>query len=623
MSIPAHLSQSEDEVDIRISAASFWFDRIWQLDVIVPGTVSSDLRIDWGFILPDSSRFTDAKWIRWCKAAKTFLWTLRTTPSHGRRGLRDASLVRMYHKLRVLICWMITEGYDCFADLDNMAGERFLAFVAARPGRNGRPFLAETTVVRYAHLLDLLYIRRHVIPDAPGENPLGHKRVQHLRRWHRNQGSSPYTPDTVAIPLVSAAIRLIGRPADDVLALRDRIDEAGGRDTHDQRVTEVRIYNELSDFRFSVLEGEQRPWRAEAVAGVGGLQFLLTRLYDACFVVIAYLIGARVSEILSLKTGCILMHMSADHSEEFAYLHGRIYKTANGAEGEPHRWVAPEPVVRAVAVLERLSAPLRHVSGRDDLWLTSNGPGDDEPSVHIHRAAGFNARLNGSFAAFINLPHYNGRPWHLTTHQGRKTFARFVGRRDRTGLHALAAHFGHVTRVMTDASYVGSDFELAELIDEQIFEETRDALEELLTASRLAGKAGRTIAAGSRFRGRTRDGDVKEYVDFILQETDMRLGVCDWGYCVYRRENAACHGDERGPNPVLRTQSLCAGCVNFTAVEKHRPVWAERRRRSAELLLHPALDPESRMLAVTRVEECNRILSQLDEGQDVQESDRR
>jgi hypothetical protein len=59
--------------------------------------------------------------------------------------------------------------------------------------------------------------------------------------------------------------------------------------------------------------------------------------------------------------------------------------------------------------------------------------------------------------------------------------------------HALAGHFGHVTRVMTDASYVGTDFELGDLVDAEVLDETRAALEELLTATQLAGKAGRTF----------------------------------------------------------------------------------------------------------------------------------
>ncbi|WP_246661415.1 hypothetical protein [Rhizobium sp. MHM7A] len=370
----------------------------------------------------------------------------------------------------------------------------------------------------------------------------------------------------------------------------------------------MRFRAALGNFRFSTPPGEDDPWRTEPVLTMKAVQFLVSRLYDACFVVIAYLVGARVSEILGLRSGCIERHGSADGTETFSYLNGRIYKTAIGPGGQPHRWSAPEPVVRAVAVLEQLSVPLRQQMLRDELWLT---PAADRDGTGILRSAGLTDRLNGPFASFIGLPLHDGLPWHLSTHQGRKTFARFIGRRDRTGLDALAAHLGHVTRAMTDVGYVGTDHDLTDLIDAEATRDTRAALEDLLTSVNVGGKAGRMIAAHSRFRGRTRDGDVAEYVDYILEETDMRLGRCDWGYCVYRRETASCLGDDRGPNPVFRTQSICATCSNFAATQRHRPVWAERRKQNAELLAHPMLDGESRTLAAARIEECDRILGEL------------
>ena len=165
---------------------------------------------------------------------------------------------------------------------------------------------------------------------------------------------------------------------------------------------------------------------------------------------------------------------------------------------------------------------------------------------------------------------------------------------------------------MTDAAYVGVDFHLADLIDAEVLAETRDALEDVLTATRLGGKAGHAIASHGRFRGRLREGDTREYVDFILRESDMRLGVCDWGYCVYRRETSACLGGEKGPNPVLRTQSACSTCANFAVTAKHRPIWAARRERNLALLSHRDLDDESRALATARIEECDRILEDLD-----------
>ncbi len=53
---PVPIASSEHE--IRVSTRSVWSDRIWQLDVSVPGTVRSDLAIDWGIALADGSSFT-------------------------------------------------------------------------------------------------------------------------------------------------------------------------------------------------------------------------------------------------------------------------------------------------------------------------------------------------------------------------------------------------------------------------------------------------------------------------------------------------------------------------------------------------------------------------------------
>jgi len=64
----------------------------------------------------------------------------------------------------------------------------------------------------------------------------------------------------------------------------------------------------------------------------------------------------------------------------------------------------------------------------------------------------------------------------------------------------------------------------------------------------------------------------------------------------------------------LRTESTCITCANFAVTGKHRPVWEARRRRNLDLLAHPLLDDDSRTLALTRVAECERVLTALDVG---------
>ena len=605
------------DAETRVSTISIWSDRIWQLDVEVPGTTPADLVIDWGIAFEDGSRFTDERWGAWCEAARRFLWSLRITPPPGRRRAKGTTLVRRFQILRVLIRWMVAEGCRCFADLDSDAAQRFLRDIDQRPGRGGRLLSETVTPDGYIRVLDLLYLQRDWFSEAPAEPLVKPALGTRLLRSSQRSKPMPYTPDAIAVPLVSAALRLIGTPADDIILLRERAEGAYAQALSrgfGYRARKRHMRACLADFCFSTPCDETAPWRTEPLLNLQSVQFLVNRVYDACFVVIAYLIGARVPEILGLRAGCVEHHAAADCTETFAYLNGQIYKTASSPGGVPHRWVAPAPVVRAVTVLERLSAPLRQRTKRKELWLSEMV---GRKGIGIPRSSGMAIRLNGCFASFIELPMHNGQPWHFTTHQGRKTFARFVGRRDRTGLDALASHFGHVTRAMTDKGYVGTDFDLTDLIDSETVDDTRAALEDLLTTTTAAGSAGRAISSHSRFRGRTRDGDVAEYVDFILTETDMRLGHCDWGYCVYRRENASCLGDDNGPNPAIRTQSICATCSNFAVTEKHQPVWEERRRQNARLLGHPMLDDDSRALATIRINECERILSELQQGREI------
>src|SRR6266481_5492128 len=91
MSVPSPQSIAGSQPEIRISTGSTWSDRIWQLDVTLPGTVRSDVALDWGFALPDGSWFADPRWTSWRDASKQVLWTLRVDPPAGRRRARDWS----------------------------------------------------------------------------------------------------------------------------------------------------------------------------------------------------------------------------------------------------------------------------------------------------------------------------------------------------------------------------------------------------------------------------------------------------------------------------------------------------------------------------------------------------
>jgi len=72
----------------------------------------------------------------------------------------------------------------------------------------------------------------------------------------------PYTPDAIAVPLLSAALRLIGQPADDVIALRDQVASfyeqrrAQGFGNRRLRAAALAV---IDDFSFSTIAGEESP----------------------------------------------------------------------------------------------------------------------------------------------------------------------------------------------------------------------------------------------------------------------------------------------------------------------------------------------------------------------------
>jgi hypothetical protein len=358
-----------------ISSTSTWDDDIWRFDLTRPGVTDTSRTIDWAFELPDGSCFTNPTWTALRDTVKCFLWSLRTDPPAGKRRLGPGSLISIFHQMRVLVCWMVGEGYDSFNQLDADAAARFMTMLQRRPGRKGEA-LSLGTRAGYLSTLTRLHAQREKLIDGVPDD-LHRFLDEHgprLPRVNRQGQGFPYTPDAVATALIGGALRLTGTPADDVIALRDlaavaytyRLD---GKPTPAREAQARRM---LDNFSFSTLPNEDSPWHPPIVR-LKDIHPVIDRIYDACFVVIAWLVGARVSEIIGLEAGCIQRHVGPD-GQVVTYLHGRIYKMATGDGSQPHRWIAPEPVVRVIDVLERLSAPIRKKLRTGNLWMLTRDP---------------------------------------------------------------------------------------------------------------------------------------------------------------------------------------------------------------------------------------------------------
>ena len=124
----------------------------------------------------------------------------------------------------------------------------------------------------------------------------------------------------------------------------------------------------------------------------------------------------------------------------------------------------------------------------------------------------------------------------------------------------------------------------------------------------------RIAARNHAFRGRAGDQVRRDYIDFVLAETDLRIRGCDYGWCVFQAETARC-GGEVAPNEARRGPSVCADCSNFAVDDRHVPYWQDRRRRN-RALTDQAAGPLVRAVLDEAMEECDWVLRRIEEGRD-------
>jgi integrase len=592
-----------------VSRRSVWSDPVWELDIDVAGRRADQKRLRWGVALADGSRLTDPQHADLLEATRRFVWSLAVNPPQGRRRSCPSSLFTRAGQLLTLIRWMVGEGFTTFRSLDRSAIDRYQAFVQQR--RGPRPgTTSPATVGNHLRILKDLYHQRAKLPDTLGFDPFPHTTAGLVAGVSRaTRRAIPFIPDAVAIDLIAKALYWVERETDGILEQRERFWNVFNAAR--SRGAALHYCGKLGRDALRVHQRESKlPMPAgRRIATKNDLDRCLKHLTDACFIVIAGFVGMRVSEILSIRAGAIAYAALGATGAKQAYLVARLFKTAE-VGGRLERWLAPPPVVTAVKVLERVSEPLRVASGRAELFLTRNtqyGEVIGITSMHI------NGRIR-EFAAYNGVRYHAGRAWPFSTHQFRKTFARFIARRDRSQLLALADHLKHVSVAMTARGYVGTDFDLQQLVDHEGQIETATALDRFLSTDRLAGKMGERIAAGNAsFRGRAGEQVRRDYIKFVLKETDLTIHACEYGWCVFQAETARC-GGKLAPDPAARSPAVCLDCANFVVEPKHAPYWRERRERNRAVM--PNASRLTGAALGEAITQCDRVLSQLEENDD-------
>lgn len=599
--------------------------------------------LSWNIRLTNGESLLDAAHSERLYALRAWVWTMLHDP-RASKATSPGGLSALRSTIETGARWMIAEEMSDFTGLDNAASWRFLDhFLDNHKETSTRsthrpPEITNATANDRLRFVKLIHRQRRALKafglSVPNEAPFDGRGIDAVVRedldLHRHGKLEPI-PDEVAIVLMSQAQRWLGVPADDVLALQEAVCESGVpvRDSGN-RSGELDMYGESKDviesFRFSVLEGEEGPWtslakpyqrtlrdgRVGTIEGRQAVRRLILTVQSAAIIAIQASTGIRASELASfedvtergLLPSCVTSRTSHDGMMELFYCHGVETK----ARKKRLEWlIGARPVgadylplpVRALAVLHRLFARWRALSGSRDLMLTfSAAQGLPRKAESVGSATSqymtvvqkeFLQEQCDTSALPVEAIERFCENDALRGHLWRTTFATFLYRTDPRLLEPISRHFKHLRVAMTETGYIGNDIELLDALDSTHVQQSSRLFYEAIEGNTpVIGGLADTFKDFPRMPGRT----LEDY-ELAVIENDLRLIDFDYGMCGagVNPEHSRCntlggsaHWSKRSPNEAVRSPSVCIGCPLFVASRRHLPFWIKRMSDLREAL---------------------------------------
>lgn len=330
-------------------------------------------------------------------------------------------------------------------------------------------------------------------------------------------------------------------------------------------------------------------------------------LQTACYIVCAYLTGMRDAEVQAMRLGCLDIRRSEDGVIERYRVKSVVYK-GRDSRGQPEVWTTIEPVAKAIQVLEQLTEHIRKTQGGDKLWPNLGGARNSEAQVScsiLYMLGLFRDHLNRQFGAPgapIIPPRSDGKSWHLTTRQFRRTVAWHIANRP-FGTVAGMIQYKHAS-VAAYEGYAGSSRSgfRNEVERERALGQLDDILSyfgrhragETLTgpaAPRISKELQRAVDKIGALPGHIAD---HTRVRAMLSHVAKTLFVGIMNDCFFDPATALClNGKTETATPAM-AQCRPDRCPNSCIASHHRPLWTKAITDGEDLLKTKRLSPLQR-----------------------------
>ncbi|MFB7287780.1 hypothetical protein [Actinacidiphila glaucinigra] len=457
-------------------------------------------------------------------------------------------------------------------------------------------------------------------PPAAADRPSYGQVPGQLRRWlDKRVASGRPLPGWRGTPSMTALAHATGCSRISLSRHRHMIDEAAALvGVSPQAVTDQPIRGRL----------DGKPWIEAILADPSerdSLANLARLLQDACYVVLAFLSGARDSEIKHLQRGNLTIERDHDGTPYRWKMRSRAFKAEADPTGVPATWRIGEPAAQAIIVLEQLQpatvrylfTPLAHTPGARP-----------DAASHVLTSGATNTRLN-RLIDWINdycqrhrrsdgIPPVDAAPWHLTNRQFRRTLAWYIARRPGGVIAGALAYRHHCIHVFEGYAGTSQSGFRAEVESEQALARGEhlmtaiDAHEHTQLTGPAADEAARRLEAfGARahFQG-----------TIVLDETRLRRLMArhdpavypgQYVTCVHDHSKALCEKARTQRSELLPDHGGCKPltCRNVALTSQNTAAWQrEIDRIDRRIASRPPLPPLLQHRLETRRAEITALL---------------
>lgn len=553
--------------DVRVSALSVFSDVKWDFTTEI-GDASLcvvDRTINWEFKVADGRGSLDPVHGVMLLALKQLAYTLLflTKPR------KCVSVVRMVARLKGFVSFLGGGEHPIYRFQDVLESdlERYVDHLRLRHDGHGE--VHPSTLARQLMTLNKLFDYQHYLSDHLRYRPTKETtpaKVAGCR--NRPRVTTEAVPDPDLKALIDSALHYTQNLAPAILkCLREymRFAQSSGVNSIRHKNTRAwhikRFFSGREDFRSS----------AE-------LNSSLISLRTACFIVIAFSTGMRLSEIMATRRNCVRRQFDPHHGV-FYWIHSLLFKTQKKNSGSPRSWMCGRLAAHAVSVMTVMGRLLGAHKHSPYLLISFSHFQLVDRSSPTRKLACLSARKAGSDLKDFCEAHRLGRNIH--PHQLRRSFARNIIRHSTTPLLALKEHFKHWSLYMTDW-YVGLDQELIETLEAERLLLSIEAMDKICTQP--AGGAGgrkwayeleRRIADGRlprSFKGKA-GAEFRKKMIADLHDSGMIVTPCGpFTYCVFQKDSALC---TKGDRPVAHKCNPY-DCRNSYILPENAPFYRDK-----------------------------------------------